>query len=139
MVGPAFVLDVSMALSWFIEDEFDAQAQAALALFPNARALVPSLWVTEMANALRSAERRRRMLPERTDRILEDLLAFPIVVDPSDLGAMRRLLVLARQYDVTPYDASYLDLAMRENVPLLTRDGALKGAAEQARLPRLAL
>lgn len=139
MVGPTLVLDVSMALSWFIKDEFDARAEAVLALFPKAQALVPSLWVTEMTNALRTAERRRRLPQERVDQVLEDLVAFPIAVDPSELVGMRRLLSLARQYDLTPYDAAYLDLAIRENVPLATRDAALERAAEQAQLPRLAV
>lgn len=139
MVATAFVVDVSMALSWFFEDEFDERAEAVLSLFPNARALVPSLWALEVANALRSAERRRRLTQERADRIVEDLLAFPIVVDPPDPGTMRRLLSLARQYDLAPYDAAYLDLALRENVPVATRDKALARAAAQAQLPSLAL
>lgn len=139
MVGPTFVLDVSMALSWFLEDEFDARGAAVLALFPQAQALVPALWTTEMANALRNAERRQRLTRERADRIVADLLALPIIVDPADLNGMRRVLTLARQYDLTPYDAAYLELAMRANVPLATRDRALERAAEQAQLPRLVL
>jgi predicted nucleic acid-binding protein len=139
VVGRTFVLDVSMAFSWFLEDEFDARAEAVLGLFPQARALVPSLWVTEMANALRSAERRRRLTQERADRILEDLLAFPIAVDPVEMATAWRLLALARQFDLTPYDAAYLELALRENLPLATRDGALDRAAAEAGLPRLAL
>jgi len=139
VVGSSFVLDVSMALSWFLEDEFDARAKAVLGMFPQARALVPSLWMTEMVNALRSAERRRRLTRESADRILEDLLAFPIAVDPVEMATMRRLLALARQYELTPYDAAYLELAMREGVPLATRDRALERAAEQAQLPRLSL
>jgi len=139
VVGPAVVVDVSMALSWFIEDEFDARAAAVLALFPQTHALVPGLWLAEMANALRSAERRRRLPPEHADRILEDLLAFPIEIDPPDLGTMRSLLALARQYDLTSYDAAYLELAMRKKLPLATRDGALERAAALARLPSLEL
>lgn len=128
-----------MALSWFLENEFDARGAAVLALFPQAQALVPALWTTEMANALRSAERRQRLTRERADRIVSDLLALPVIVDPAELSAMQRLLALARQFELTPYDAAYLELAMRANVPLATRDRALERAAEQAQLPRLAL
>ena len=42
--------------------------------------------------------------------------------------------LLARQYDLSVYDASYLELAIRLAVPLATQDGALAAAATKAGL-----
>ena len=45
--------------------------------------------------------------------------------------------MLARRHRLTVYDASYLELAQRESVPLATLDGALRGAARAARISLL--
>ena len=45
--------------------------------------------------------------------------------------------MLARQHRLTVYDASYLELAQREGVPLATLDGDLKGAAKAVRISLL--
>jgi predicted nucleic acid-binding protein len=37
--------------------------------------------------------------------------------------------LLARQQNLSAYDAAYLELAVREGLPLATRDGQLKKAA----------
>ena len=50
---------------------------------------------------------------------------------------MSDILFLARQYSLSTYDASYLDLAMREGLPLATLDKSLQRAAAQCEVPLL--
>ena len=46
------------------------------------------------------------------------LSALPIVVDPSTISrAMHSILALASQSNLSIYDASYLELAIREKIP----------------------
>jgi predicted nucleic acid-binding protein len=64
---------------------------------------------------------------------VELLCELPIVVDELDAEtALGAVLDLARTHGLTAYDAAYLELAMREGLPLATQDDALRSAAEQA-------
>lgn len=90
-------------------------------------ALVPVLWWYEVRNILIVSERRGRTTPSNTAIFLKALASLPIVIDPEQDD--RFLLTLARQYGLTIYDAAYLALAIREQVPLATYDKALKTAA----------
>jgi hypothetical protein len=48
----SFVLDCSVAVAWFFEDETNAYAEAVEDSLLTSSALVPSLWPPEIANAL---------------------------------------------------------------------------------------
>jgi hypothetical protein len=57
-----FVLDASLALQWFLEDEENRQySLAVLASLSEKRALVPLLWFYEVGNGLLMACRRKRI------------------------------------------------------------------------------
>ena len=71
----ALVLDCSLAIAWCFEDEASAAADAILERVRDDGALVPALWVWEVANVLTLAARRGRigggdgsMVMCRTDR-----------------------------------------------------------------------
>lgn len=126
-----FVLDASVTLAWFFEDEASAYASAALESLRHHAACVPLLWTLEIANVLRVAERRGRCNEARSHRFLALLAALPIqpLPQPAD-SAPGELLALARQYELSAYDASTLALALHEGLPLATQDAALRRAAE---------
>lgn len=89
-----------------------------------------------MANALVVAERRRILAADDVNRALRDielLLANAIETDTS-LVTVRQSSVMARAFNLSAYDASYLDLAKREGLPLATLDDPLRIAAKQARV-----
>ena len=131
-----FVVDASVTMAWCFESEADAYSDAALAALENGEAVVPSLWVLEVANVLVDAERRRRIGHADTSRFLGLLAALPIaVVETTTLPELGRLLGLARRYRLTAYDATYLHLAVERRLPLATRDRALRAAARAASLP----
>jgi predicted nucleic acid-binding protein len=51
-----------------------------------------------------------------------------------DTPAPRRLVAVARDHDLTAYDASYLDLALALRYPVACRDGPLRNALHAAGL-----
>jgi predicted nucleic acid-binding protein len=131
----SFVLDASVALGWCFPDEGGSAVSQARAQIALGGAVVPALWLLEVANGLVVAERRGRIAPGASGIFLEDLLALPIEVEaaPADPGASTaRLLELARSHGLSVYDAAYLDLALREDLPLATLDAALAAACASA-------
>jgi len=130
----AFVIDASAALAWCFADEATEATNALLTrLRSNEEAVEPAHWPVEIANALIVAARRKRISPEDVRRLLEDLEALPIRIDPPSRSLVRAgVLSLAEQFQLTAYDAAYLELAMRQGLPLATRDQALREASRAA-------
>ncbi|MGP9821775.1 type II toxin-antitoxin system VapC family toxin [Salinarimonas sp. NSM] len=123
------VLDSSMTLSWFFEDEQTATSTALLLRIPSTGALVPSLWKLEVANALATAVRRNRCTPDLVETSLSRLERMGIRIDEATArhawGATR---ALATAHALTIYDATYLEVAVRERLPLATCDRRLAAA-----------
>jgi len=91
---------------------------------------VPAIWPFEVANALIVAERRKRITVAQVTALLQRMAGLRISVDPIQLGtAFNQILSVARQNDLTEYDAAYVELALREALPLATRDDKLRRAA----------
>jgi predicted nucleic acid-binding protein len=129
----SFVLDGSVTLAWFFEDEADAYAEAVQDSLETAAAVVPSLWPLEVANALVVGERRRRTTEAKANAFLTLLQAIPVTTDDETATqAWRGSLPLARSHQLSVYDAAYLELALRRDLPLATLDKNLKAAASAA-------
>ncbi len=130
-----FVLDASVALRWFLSNPIPAYARRVRRLMlDGARAVVPALWHLEMANGLAVAERRGIVTAADADQSLTDiegLLGRAIESDPA-LVPVRQALTTARAFQLSAYDAVYLDVARREGLPLATLDEALRAAAAHA-------
>jgi predicted nucleic acid-binding protein len=133
-----FVVDASVALAWPFEDEASDYAVNVLRRLREDRGVVPPIWPLEVANGLLVGERRGRLSRAKAARAVELLCELPIVVDELDAEtALGAVLDLARTHGLTAYDATYLELAMREGLPLATQDDALRSAAEQAGVDRI--
>jgi predicted nucleic acid-binding protein len=130
-----FVLDASVALRWFLDNPVPAYAaRVREAMILGAQVRVPALWHLEMANGLAVAERRGVLpAPELEDSLLdiESMLVESIDSDERLVEA-RQVLAPARSFRLTAYDAVYLDLALREGLPLATLDDPLRAAARRA-------
>ena len=126
-----FVLDGSVTMSWYFQDEANAYADSVRdSLLGPRRAVVPALWPLEVANTLLVGERRKRSTPAQAATWLSLLQAFPIVVDGETAAhALIETLALARARNLSAYDAAYLELAMRRGLPLATLDDKLKAEA----------
>jgi predicted nucleic acid-binding protein len=135
----ALVLDASMAAAWLFADEQTPEVLAVLDEVTMGGAHVPALWHLEMASLLRAAERRGRCAAALADQLLASLASLPIAVDPeTDRHAWHATRRLSREHDLTPYDAAYLELALRRGLPLATRDAALIAAARRCGVALLA-
>jgi predicted nucleic acid-binding protein len=133
---PEFVLDTSVTLSWFFKDEANEYADAVRDGLSRGRAVVPSLWFLEVANALVIGERRGRSTPAQAATWLGLLGALPIVGDgETGTRAWSDTLGLARSQNLTSYDAAYLELAMRRGLPIATLDARLRTAAAAVGMP----
>lgn len=126
----ALIPDISAILAQAFDDEDAAYAEAVLEAIGADEAVVPTLFWFELRNALLMGERRKRLTPARTTAFLFDLALLPFSVDESPREAS--VLDLARQHTLTVYDAAYLELAQRKNLPLATLDDALIKAAKNS-------
>jgi predicted nucleic acid-binding protein len=134
-----FVLDGSLALAWYFQDEADPYADAVAACFPAARACVPLIWPLEVANALLMGERRQRSTEAQAAQWLTYLRFLPIAVDDqTNDRAWNEVLSLARANRLSAYDAAYLELAVRRGLPLATLDDKLRAAASTLGVPAFA-
>jgi predicted nucleic acid-binding protein len=124
------VIDASVALGWYFPDEINRTAEAARRHFATNRAIAPSLWWFEIRNALVMGERRGRIDATQTVEILAQLDALPIHLDREPDGGA--ILAVAREYQLSFYDAAYLELARRLDAPLATLDRQLAAAARAA-------
>jgi predicted nucleic acid-binding protein len=132
----AFVLDCSITLAWFFEDETDAHADAVRDSLASVSAVVPALWPLEVANALLTGERRKRTTEAKTTAFLTLLKSLPITTDDETATrAWQEALHLARAQNLSAYDAAYLELALRLGLPLATLDRPLKVAAKAVGVP----
>ena len=128
------VLDASVTLAWCFSDESTAYTEAVLDLLANgAEAIAPAIWTFEVANALLVGERRKRVTAAQVTSVLQRIGDLPIFVEPIRVDrAFGPILLLARNEQLAEYDAAYIELALREGLPLATLDNRLRRAARSA-------
>jgi predicted nucleic acid-binding protein len=130
-----FVLDASVALAWFVDNPVAPYAtRVRKSLASDARAVVPGLWHLEMANGLAVAERRGILTPTNSKAgitVIEQLLTQTIE-SSAEFISIRQVLATAQTFELTAYDAVYLETARHERLPLATLDRKLLAAARQA-------
>jgi predicted nucleic acid-binding protein len=126
----AFILDASVTVAWYYRDEADPYADAVARRFPGVKALVPSVWPLEVANAILIGERRKRDAVVTIPQFVSNLSALSIAVDEQNFARVfGAALALARDHDLSAYDASYVELAIRSSLPLATLDDRVRAAA----------
>lgn len=128
-----FVLDCSMTMAWIFADEVSEATDALRDSLIEDYAIVPSLWAIEVANVLLIATRRGRIREPEWSKLLEDIRVLPISVDNETTDqALTSSLHLANRYNLTAYDAVYLELAQRKALPVATLDKKLRAACVAA-------
>lgn len=131
----AFVLDASVTMAWCFEDEASDAAWGLLDRLGEDTALVPGIWSVEVANVLLVAERRRRLTRPQSRAFVTRLLALPILVEEAPpQRVLGEVFTLGRETGLAAYDALYLDLAARHDLPLATLDRAMRSAARKSRI-----
>jgi len=127
------VIDASVALAWCFPDEASEYADGVLVALDGRTAMVPAIWPVEVANALLVGERRKRIRQPEVRRFLDLLKGLSILEDGQPFAdTVSNILPLAREHDLSAYDAAYLDVAVRHGAPLATLDAALQKACRAA-------
>ncbi|MDM3870241.1 type II toxin-antitoxin system VapC family toxin [Porticoccus sp. W117] len=131
-----FVLDNSVAMRWLLESPKKADqkyAELVLQSLVDANAVVPHLWHIEAISVLLAEEKRGGLQAADVERFIAQLENLPIDVDHLTAHqAFSRTLSLSRAYKLSGYDSTYLELAIREGLPLATLDKDLRKAAIKA-------
>jgi len=121
------VIDASVVLKWYLADE-DLGPQALLVLekfLSGELALIaPSLLEYEVMNGLVIAQRKGRINEEVILEASEGFLSLEIEQKALS-NSISEALYLSRIYHRSLYDASYLALAKKQDVPLITADKGL--------------
>ena len=136
---PAAVVDASFMAAYFLglftgketshEQGFSKARDAISAIVSqNGQLFVPNIFFYEMGNILHTAAHKRITKTEQHE-IEYDLFELPIVFDENcDTALMMRIQEFADAYSLSFYDAAYLELSGRLQLPLLTFDSVLENA-----------
>jgi predicted nucleic acid-binding protein len=131
-VSAAFIIDCSITTTWCFGDEGTPTSLAVLDRLERETALVPSHWFLEVANVLVMAEKRKRITAAKSTEFLTLLGTLDIETDAeTPARAFAHLLPLCRNHRLTSYDAAYLELAVRRQLPLASLDSDLCAAAAE--------
>ena len=129
----SIVLDSSVTISWFMSDETTLSSLSILNNIAKTGAIVPTIWQLEISNVLLMSERRKRITKEQRYVALYTLNELPINIDQFTCKhAWEETTELAERYNLSIYDACYLELSLRLSLSLATFDNNLKSAAKLA-------
>jgi len=131
-VSERCVIDASVALAWVHPSQATDETEALLGKLKEGITLVlPALWFQETANALLVLQRRKKLTSDERREALASLKALNIKADFEGASlAFGRVSELADLHGLSVYDATYLELALREQLPLVTKDEGLRAAAQ---------
>jgi len=136
MTTGGFVLDASVTIRWALQDGSAADrgyADRVLDSFAVTFAVVPALWYTEAIHVLRCAEDDGKIGESALTGFIYRLGQLPIELDPAaPSGIQLAVAAISREFNLSGYDAQYLELARRTNLPLATLDKDLRKASKKA-------
>ncbi|MDD3519205.1 MAG: type II toxin-antitoxin system VapC family toxin [Chromatiales bacterium] len=131
------VLDNSVSMRWLFGDGGKQAVDYAnhvldVLEMPEAEVMVPAIWSLEVANVIARAEAKALLTEARSSEFIGLLQEMNIRIDAStSVHALDGSLQLARRFGLSAYDASYLELSLREGLPLATLDTDLRRAMKK--------
>ena len=135
---PAFVLDSSVALAWYLPRQQTERTDSLMHRTAEEGALTTALWPIEVANVLLIYERRGLLTTAERMGAIAFYTGIPIETDDQTAArAWNTAYDLALAHKLTVYDAVYLELSLRSGLPLATLDQALAQAAASYGVPVL--
>ena len=124
-----FVVDSSVVTKWYLPKQASDYCRAIAIRLEIDKALVPALWVLELAKVLKTACTRGKLDQTRARQILDAIGDLPTEIDTGSAPGQRQLFELAMRHSLSSYDAAYLELATRHGLPVATQDAQLWEAA----------
>ena len=132
---PSFVVDASIILAWHDPRENNSYADGILDRLEKETAITPPLCCLEVNNILRLFEKKELITALDLEKAIAFMDSLPILRDRAAVDfSMPLVLRLSREYELTMYDACYLELAVRLNLPLASLDNELINAAKTAKV-----
>ena len=132
-MSPSFVIDASVVLAWHDPRESNVYADSVLGFLEKETAITPPLCCIEVNNVLRLFEKKELITSLDLEKAIAFVDSLPILRDRVAVDfSMPLVLRLSREYSLTIYDACYLELAVRLNLPLASLDNDLINAATAA-------
>jgi predicted nucleic acid-binding protein len=129
----SFVLDASVSLAWHFEDQNSAAARHLANRASDEGVVVPAYWEFETANGLLRGERMGRTDAASIAQFIDHLNSLSVQIDTLEVNAAFEVaLPFARETGLRLFDAGYLIVAVRNQLPLATFDKKLAGAAREA-------
>jgi predicted nucleic acid-binding protein len=130
----AFVLDNSVTMRWCFDSGAHPYADGVLQqLRPGGEAFVPVLWRYEVSSVLARAQNTGVLTAQKVTNFLTNIQALNIIVDADSSNyILTDVHQLAVTHRLTTYDAAYLELALRRDLPLATLDEELRTACTAA-------
>lgn len=128
-------IDASAVAAWLLPDEASAAADAlyAQALHGIEPFQAPALFAWETGNLLNMARRRGRITHAQAQAALTLLGRAKVRLETGpETERMLATLDLARRNELSVYDASYLEQALRTGAQLATKDAQLRRCAAKA-------
>ena len=132
------VADLSFCAGWFQPSQgHEAGTRLLKAHLAGAATVVcPSIWRYEVLNLLLSALRRGTLSELQAEDGVDLLNVVGVKIEDHPTNIIeKRLYRFGRQYKLSAYDAAYLELAVRESLPLATLVDNLAAAAKAAGVP----
>lgn len=129
------IIDSTIVIANTMPDEKSHYADSVLQLLAEDKlqAFVPSIFYLDCTNVLLMAEKSKRINRIQPQEYLEMIVQLPLDVDhlAANAESISQISQIADNYNLTSYDASYLELAVRKNTPIATLDKKLQIAAKK--------
>jgi predicted nucleic acid-binding protein len=100
---------------------------------PDTLAVVPMTWGLEVANVIARSETKELVTAAQSGSFISLLEGLSMEIDVDTFThVLSDTLQLSRRYRLSSYDASYLELALRNGAPIATIDDDMRRAANKA-------
>ena len=128
-----YVFDSSFIIAIIVPDESASRVDKLRAgISEDAEILAPKLLWYEITNVFNNLIRRKRFTIDEVMQFYQPLAAIRLVLDhETGIDYSKKLLGLCYDYNLSSYDAAYLELAGRKNAVLCTLDEDLRDAAKK--------
>ena len=127
-MNPRLVIDASAAICWASPDE--APPITLADAIARGGCIAQALWIYEVHNALLILHQRQRLDTDGYAAACMALAALGVELEtPTWQSVGHDVLRLAGAHGLTVYDAAYLELALRQRLPLASFDQQLRKAA----------
>jgi predicted nucleic acid-binding protein len=132
----ALVVDASVAATWLFAEQASPSSHAVLDVVKSGTLVAPTIWLYENANIAARAVLKGKASVDAAADFLQSLHALPLRIVPASASdVFGDAVAIAVRRKLSVYDAAYVAVAARENLPLATFDRDLAAAAEAEGVP----